>query len=119
MKRLIGLGLLALVIAACGGSPALNADAGADFEVAMDEAPVFDGCASQGDIVNYSWTIVSAPEGMSDVAGKALRATDTNCSFTLETAMALSDTGVWLIELEVRDAAGNTSTDQVQVKVLA
>ena len=119
MKRLIGLGLLALVLVACGGSAALNADAGADFVVPMGEAPSFDGCASQGDIVNYNWRIVSTPDEMSDDAGKPLRESDTKCSFTLDAAMAISDVGVWLIELEVRDAAGNTATDQVRVTVSA
>ncbi len=82
MKRLIGLGLLALVIVACGSGPALNADAGTDFDVPMGEAPSFDGCASQGDIVDYGWTIVSTPGDMTADEGKALRATDSNCSFT-------------------------------------
>jgi len=69
MKRLIGLGLLALVIAACGGGTALSADAGEDFDVPMGEAPSFDGCASRADIVAYRWAIVSTPDDMSEDEG--------------------------------------------------
>jgi hypothetical protein len=31
--------------------------------------------------------------------------------------MGVDEVGPWVIELEVRDAGGNTNTDQVQVEV--
>ena len=115
MKALsIGIAILA-TLAGCGGG--LKADAGADFSVAVGEAPKFDGCASADRIVNYKWTIVTAPSGMAKDAGKVLREVDANCSFTLESEMGLQEVGEWLIQLEVRDASGNTATDTVSVTV--
>jgi hypothetical protein len=111
-------GLIVGLLAACGGSSApLQANAGTDFSVTIGESPTFDGCASTGEIANYKWTIVSAPDAMSDDAGKVIREVDANCSFTLGAAMGVDEVGPWVIELEVRDADGNTSTDQVQVEV--
>jgi len=107
------------VAAGCGGGAGtgLTADAGADFTVVVGEAPTFDGCASAGSIVNYKWTIVTAPDAMAKDAGKVLREIDPNCSFTLEATMALQELGEWVIQLEVRDASGSTATDTVSVTV--
>jgi hypothetical protein len=111
-------GLILGLLAACGGSSApLQANAGTDFSVNIGESPTFDGCASTGEVANYKWTIVSAPDKMSDDAGKVIREVDANCSFTLGAAMGVDEVGPWVIELEVRDAGGNTNTDQVQVEV--
>ncbi|MBI3760538.1 MAG: hypothetical protein HY260_01570 [Chloroflexi bacterium] len=105
--------VLGLLVAGCrGGGIALKANAGSDVTVAVGEQPKFDACASTGNIVNYKWTILKAPEGeMAGDAGKVIRETDANCSFTLDETMALKYLGAWEIQLEVRDAAGNTSTD--------
>ena len=46
-----------LIATACQGGNALEANAGDDFAVKMEEAPTFDGCSSTGDIVNYKWTV--------------------------------------------------------------
>ena len=111
---LIGIAILA-TLAGCGGG--LKADAGADFSVAVGESPKFDGCASAGSIVNYKWTIVTAPSAMAKDAGKVLREVDPNCSFVLESQMTLQEAGEWVIQLEVRDANGNTATDTVTVTI--
>lgn len=114
----IGLTLLTLgMLVACQSSPPLQANAGADFNVKMGESPTFDGCASTGEIVNYRWTIPSAPDKMPGDAGKVIRETDPNCSFTLGAEMGVDEVGEWVIELEVRDAEGNTNTNTVQVEV--
>ncbi len=114
----IGLTLLTLgMLAACQSSPPLQANAGADFSVKVGESPTFDGCASTGEIVNHKWTIIDAPDKMSSDAGKVIRENDPNCSFTLGAEMGVDEVGEWIIELEVRDAEGNTNTDTVRVEV--
>ena len=114
----IGLTLLTVgMLAACQSSPPLQANAGADFSVIVSESPIFDGCASTGEIVNYKWTIIGAPDKMSSDAGKVIREIDSNCSFTLGVEMGVDEVGEWIIELEVRDAEGNTNTDTVRVEV--
>ena len=114
-----GLGLtVTVLLVACQNSPALQANAGTDFDLTVGEAPTFDGCASTGDIVNYQWTIISAPGQMSGDAGKVIREVDTNCSFTLDAEMGVDEVGTWTIELTVSDAQGNTSRDTMQVDVI-
>lgn len=109
--------ILSGLIACQGSSEPLQAEAGQDFTINVGEQPTFDGCASTGDMINYEWTIVSAPEQMADDAGKVIRETDPTCSFTLGAAMGVDEVGEWVIELEVRDEAGNASTDTVTVTV--
>lgn len=117
LKFLLVMGLI-LTMAACqNNEPALEADAGADFTIQMGESPTFDGCASAGDIVNYQWTIVTPSDNMPEDAGKVIRETDPNCSFTLDAEMGVDEVGTWVIELQVRDAAGNAATDTVSVEV--
>ena len=111
-------GCLILVLAACQSGPALQADAGEDFVVPVGERPSFDGCASTGNIVNYKWTILEAPDTMPEDAGKIVREIEQNCAFTLGTEMVIEEAGEWVITLEVRDANNNTSTDTVTVQVL-
>ena len=107
-----------LLAAACGGSgDATVADAGADSTVAAGEAPVFDGCGTTGDIVNYQWQIIETPDGNAEDAGKLLRETMNDCSFTLENVMEVDEVGVWTIELSVEDADGTIVTDTVDVTV--
>jgi hypothetical protein len=67
--------------------------------------------------VNQKWTIISAPLGLSEDESKVIREVDMNCSFTLDAEMGVDEVGLWEIELEIRDKAGNTSTDQVTVEV--
>jgi hypothetical protein len=109
-------GLVFLV--ACQSSASIRANAGADFSVKVGVAPIFDGCASTGEIVNYHWEIIEAPDKMSDDVGKMIREIDPNCSFTLDANMGVDEIGEWVIELEVSDSNGNTSTDTVLVDVL-
>ena len=76
----------------------------------------FDGCGSEGDITNYQWTIIEAPDAQSDAVGKPLRTEMDDCSFELESAMIIDDVGEWTIELVVTD--GDTeASDQVVVTV--
>ena len=96
-----------------------EANAGEDFTVDVGASPTFDGCASIGEIVNYKWVIIKAPENMSEYDGKVIREIDPNCSFTLEASMLADEAGEWEIELEITGANGNTSTDTVMVIVAA
>jgi len=108
---------LLLFVVACQSGSTLQANAGSDFTLTAGESPTFDGCASTGEIVNYRWQIITAPDARSDDADKMIREIDPNCSFTLETAMVVEEVGEWLIELQVRDADGNSSTDTLRVTV--
>ena len=108
----------AIVLAACGGGDSQPiANAGPDFELIMGQSPTFDGCDSSGDMVNYKWVIISAPEAMAQDAGKVIREVDSNCSFTLEASMHVEEVGEWVIELQITDSKGNTDTDTVVVTV--
>lgn len=83
----------------------------------VGEAPNFEGCASTGEIVNYKWRIIDAPDKMPSDSGKIIREVDHNCSFTLGAQMGVDEVGEWVIELEVRDAEGTTNTDTGRVEV--
>lgn len=112
------IAILASFLGACQGGASLKADAGEDFSVRVGESPAFDGCASTGDIVNYRWKILEAPDNMPEDVGKIIREVDNNCSFTLTAEMVVDEIGLWKIELEVSDGTGNTSTDTVLVEVM-
>ena len=120
MNRFIAVLLsTALVLVACGGGETpLRADAGPDSTVSMNESPTLDGCDSTGDIVNYKWTIITAPQAMAQDAGKVIREVESNCSFTLEASMHIEELGEWVIELEVTDSNGNSDTDTVVLTVV-
>lgn len=111
------VGIILGIVAGCGGGSAPQANAGQDFTVIVGTEPTFDGCASSGDIVNYRWTILEAPDTMPEDAGKVIREVDPNCSFTLDANMGVDEMGQWVIELEVTDSEGQTSTDTVTVTV--
>jgi hypothetical protein len=120
MKRLSLLLVLfsCLILIGCGGGDeSITADAGEDFSIQIEQSPTFDGCGSTGDIQNYRWTIIEAPDKMVGDSGKIIRELDTNCSFTLEAAMGVDEVGTWVIELEVSNPSGDTATDQVIVNV--
>jgi hypothetical protein len=110
-------GVLLVALVACGGNGSLRANAGQDFSVAVGQEPTFNGCTSTGEIANYKWTIVRAAGAQAVDTGKVIREVDPNCSFTLGEAMGVDEVGDWVIELEVRDAVGNNSTDRVTVAV--
>ena len=113
-------GVLALALfglAACGDDDSLKADAGDDVSVDVGNSPEFDGCSSNGDIVDYQWVIREAPTDMSDRVDKPIRDSSTDCSFTLEAAMLLDEIGTWVIELTVTDAGGATSSDTFSIDV--
>ena len=117
MGRLTALFIAAgITLAACGGgdSGSLVVDAGEDFTVEVGEVPVFDGCGTEGDVANYEWIIIDAPDPSDD--GKALRTVMSDCSFELENAMIIEDVGEWTIELVATDGDGESS-DQVVVTV--
>jgi hypothetical protein len=111
------IGITLAIVAGCGGGTAPQADAGQDFTVIVGTEPTFDGCASRGDIVNYQWTIVEAPDTMPGDAGKIIREVDPNCSFTLDANMGVDEVGQWVIELAVTDSEGQIDTDTVIVTV--
>jgi hypothetical protein len=114
---LLGLGLLT----ACGDEAdpitPLRANAGADFSVQVGQSPRFDGCASQGDIQNYQWTILETPSNKATDVGKIIREVEADCAFTLEDTMVIEEIGEWVLQLEVRSADGSTATDTVTVTV--
>ena len=120
ISKIICAGCLSLscLVACQAGSASLRADAGQDFSVIVDASPTFDGCASSGDIVNYKWTIVTAPDSNLEDVGKVIRAESANCLFTLESSMEIDEVGDWEVELEVRDSGGSTATDTVVVTVV-
>ncbi len=118
MLRPLAIALaLVLAAAACGDGDDLRADAGSDIAIQVGESPTFDACGSGGDIENYRWEIVEAPDIMEGDAGKVIREVEANCSFTLEAAMEAQEVGTWVVELTVSDADGNTSVDTVEVDV--
>lgn len=112
---LMSAGVLAL--AACGSDDSLAADAGADQTITVGESPTFDGCGSTGSINNYAWTIESAPADMADDAGKVIRESMNDCSFTLEAAMLTEEAGVWTVRLTVTDGDAAEATDTVDITV--
>jgi len=120
MRRVTGLIFTAgLALAACGGEAefsTVSADAGTDFAVAVGEAPVFDGCDSTGEISNYEWTILRAPDSQPDANGKELRTEMGSCDFQLENTMIIDDVGEWTIELVVTNGDIQAS-DEVVVTV--
>jgi hypothetical protein len=111
------MGITLGIVVSCGGGPSPQANAGQDFTVIVGTEPTFDGCASSGDIVNYRWTILEAPDTMPGDAGKTIREVDSNCSFTLDANMGVDEVGQWVIELEVTDSEGQTDVDTVTVTV--
>lgn len=121
-RRYFSLAMLSLLcmalLAACQAGSPIQADAGDDFSIQVGDSPTFDGCGSTGEIVNYRWKILEAPATMPEDAGKVIRSVEPNCSFTLDASMVVDEMGGWVIELQVRDAEGNTSTDTVTVQVL-
>ncbi len=116
MLRIAALLALLLVAGACGDSNDLKADAGEDFSISVGESPQFDGCGSDGDIQNYRWVIVAAPDIMDGDAGKVIRETEPDCAFTLEAAMEVQEVGSWTVELTVTDGT-DSSVDSVTVEV--
>jgi len=108
---------IAVIAAGCGGGDSLRADAGSDFSITVGQSPQFDGCGSEGNIVNYQWTIRDTPSDMADDIDKSLREVAGDCSFDLETSMVVDEIGEWTIELEVSDGDGNSSRDTVIVDV--
>jgi len=110
--------ILGLLVACQGSSPAPQASAGQDFSVMVGTPPTFDGCASSGDIVNYRWTIVDAPDQKAEDIDKVIRDESVECLFSLEALMEIEEAGDWEVELEVRDSGGRTATDTVVVSVI-
>ena len=116
--RILAIGLLLALVGACS-SGGLNADAGTDFAINVGDTPTFDGCDSTGEIQNYAWVIIEAPDVMAGDQSKIIRETDPVCSFTLDAAMVSQEVGDWVVELTITDDAGNTDSDTVRVEVSA
>lgn len=110
--------IFSLILVACGGEK-LQADAGEDFVVNIGDAPTFDGCGSTGDIENYQWSVLSAPDTRAEDSNKVIRAVEGACQFTLEDTMVLEEIGEWVIQLTVRDTDDKTATDTVKITVRA
>ena len=110
--------VVGLLVGCQGSGPAPQANAGQDFSVVVGTAPTFDGCASSGDIVNYRWTIVDAPDSNAADIDKVIREESGECLFSLEALMEIEEVGDWEVELEVRDSGGRTDTDTVIVSVI-
>ncbi len=111
--------ITAILATACAGSgESLKADAGEDFSVQIGEHPRFDGCDSTGEIVNYKWTILSAPDKMQEDAGKVIREIDSECTFTLDAEMVVDEVGEWEVQLEIAGADGKKDSDTLLVTVV-
>ena len=108
-----------LLVSACGNGSDLRADAGADLSIRVGESPTFDGCGSDGQIQNYKWVIIEAPDLMAGDADKVIREIESSCSFTLDASMEIQEIGTWVVELTVSDSDGNTSADTVRLEVVA
>ena len=108
-----------LLVGACGNGSELRADAGADLSIRVGESPTFDGCGSDGQIQNYRWVIIEAPDLMAGDADKVIREIESSCSFTLDATMEIQEIGTWIVELTVSDSGGNTSADTVRLEVAA
>ena len=108
-----------LLVGACGNGSELRADAGADLSIRVGESPTFDGCGSDGQIQNYRWVIIEAPDLMAGDADKVIREIESSCSFTLDATMEIQEIGTWIVELTVSDSDGNTSADTVRLEVAA
>ena len=117
MCRMRAIVSMLALVAACSNGGELQADAGADFSIKVGESPTFDGCDSQGEIQNYGWVIVEAPDVMAGDTGKVIREIDPSCSFTLGAAMEIQEVGQWVVELTVSDESGNVSNDTVTVDI--
>lgn len=108
-----------LLVGACGNGSELRADAGADLSIRVGESPTFDGCGSDGQIQNYRWVIIEAPDLMAGDAEKVIREIESSCTFTLDATMEIQEIGTWIVELTVSDSDGNTSADTVRLEVAA
>jgi hypothetical protein len=106
-----------MILIGCETDNPLSADAGEDFEIQIGQPPEFDGCKSTGNINNYRWTIVEAPDKMAADRGKVIRDVDPNCSFRLDVAMGVDEVGLWIVELEVSNSSGGRATDRVSIVV--
>ena len=107
-----------LLVGACGNGSELRAEAGADLSIRVGESPTFDGCGSDGQIQNYRWVIIEAPDLMAGDAEKVIREIESSCSFTLDATMEIQEVGTWVVELTVSDSDGNTSDDTVSLEVV-
>jgi hypothetical protein len=111
------IALIGFFLIGCDNDNPLSAEAGEDFSIQIGQTPDFDGCASTGNIDNYRWTIIEAPNKMAEDRGKVIREVDANCSFSLDAAMDVDEVGVWVVELEVTNSFGQRATDRVSVTV--
>ena len=120
LLRLFGtLAVLSVILlaGACGNGSELKADAGADLSITVGDSPTFDGCGSNGQIQNYRWVIIEAPDLMPGDAGKVIREIESSCSFSLDATMEIQEVGIWVVELTVSDDDGNTSDDTVTMEI--
>lgn len=118
-QRLVKIFMLAigLLLVGCVADQVLKADAGPDFTLSIGESPTFNGCASAGNITNFQWKILEAPEAMAEDNGKVIKEMYADCAYTLETEMGFEEMGIWIIELEVTDDQGATAVDTVAIDV--
>jgi hypothetical protein len=109
--------LVLVSLTACQSAGQISADAGPDQQIQVGDSPIFDGCSSEGSISGYTWTIIEPPDSRPEDINKVLKQDESSCDFTLDAEMGLNDVGTWIIELEVRDADGMSSTDTVNFTV--
>ncbi len=90
-----------------------------DVTLAQGEALVLDATQSAGEIQNYKWTIAAAPAGAESVVGQVIQE-NSNGNVSIDPAdweKYFPATGDYTIQLDVTDAAGQTSADQFVVTV--
>ncbi len=121
--------LLALALAACSGNDSaeedaglptargegFQANAGPNLAVMAGDSIELKASAANGELAGCTWTIVTPVARFSDEdAGRELGG---ECALTIPGDFTTERTGLWTVELAARSAAGETSTDQVDIRV--
>ena len=121
LALLISLGVALTGCALATKAPPL-ANAGPDILVHVGETVSCDGSSSVdldgGNIVFFRWTVAAAPERREDEVGTILANGADAMICTLDLPLGEENVGEWIIELEVTDDEGQSSTDDLALSVV-